>query len=294
MSPDAALVACRFLHDGAAMLLWGAFATLSMLVPQDLAGEIGRRLQLFRFAAITVAVATTVAALPLEAASIGDGWGDAVNPTMVRDVLFESSVGQAWPAQAVAALLVLSTLALRSPAYRIATALTSGLLLATLALTGHTAMQEGWLGTAHHLNDAVHVLAAGAWLGALAALLPILRALDHPGQHADAGLALKRFSRAGYVAVALVVASGVINTMLTLGTWPTDWSSPYQAMLAAKIALVGLMIGIATVNRFVFVPHVARHSARAATAIRFGTVTEIVLGLAVIDLVSRFGMLAPA
>jgi putative copper export protein len=43
-------------------------------------------------------------------------------------------------------------------------------------------MQEGWRGVAHRVNDALHVLSGGAWLGALVPLVPILAALNYPKQ----------------------------------------------------------------------------------------------------------------
>jgi putative copper resistance protein D len=106
ISPEVALAACRFLHDASAMLLWGAFAYLATLVPQDLASDVGRRLQSARVVQIGLAVATTAAALPVQTALIGDGWPDALDPAMLKAVLFETSVGGAWQAQAAAALLV--------------------------------------------------------------------------------------------------------------------------------------------------------------------------------------------
>jgi copper resistance protein D len=293
ISPGVALAACRFLHDTSAMLLWGAFAYLATLVPRDLAWHVGRRLQPARVVAIALALATTAAALPVKAALIGDGWPDALDPTTLRAVLFETSVGGAWQAEAAAALLVAAALAVSAPYSQAATALAAGLLVASLALTGHAVMQEGWLGLAHRINDAVHVLSAGAWLGALVPLLLTLAALSDPARRGAAEMALRRFSTAGHVAVALVILSGMINTILVLGRWPTDSSSPYQAMLAAKIALVIAMVCLAIGNRYRFVPRLAAHRPDAVRAIRSGTIAELTLGLGVIGLVSVFGMLEP-
>lgn len=294
MDPEAALAIGRFLHDGAALALWGAYAFLWGLVPARLADRIGQRLARPRTGAIGLAVATTVAALPLEAATIGNGWADALDPATVRAVLFETSVGRAWVVQTVAALLLAATLALPARMRSGTTALAASLLLATLALTGHAAMHEGGLGVAHGLNDAVHVLAGGAWVGALVPLLPLLRALDDPSHSRDAGIALRRFSAAGHVAVGIVIVTGIVNTMLVLCRWPTDWSSPYQAMLAAKVVVVLVMTGLALLNRYVLVPMLARSRAGALPALRCATVVEIVLGLAVVGLVSVFGLLEPA
>ncbi len=293
ISPGTALIACRFLHDGSAMLSWGAFAYLATLVPQTLAGEIGRRLEAFRVLAIILAVATTAAALPLETAMIGEGWPDALDPATTRAVLLETSVGWAWQVQAVAASLVAVTLAASAARRQAVTALASGLLLASLALTGHAAMHEGGLGIAHRVTDAVHLLSGGAWIGALVPLLPALGALKHAKRRREAETAVSRFSAAGHVAVALVILSGVLNTILVLGRWPTDWSSSYQVMLDAKIALVAVMVGLAIANRYGFVPRLASDRPNAVRALRSDTMVELALGLGAIGLVSFFGMLEP-
>lgn len=275
------------------MLLWGTSVYLASLVPRKLAGDIGQHLRHFASVLLAAAVATTVATLPLEAAFIGDGWGDAFKPTTIRDVVLATSVGRAWQYQAAAALVLTATLAVRSPRRQGATALGSGLLLASLSLTGHAVMHEEWVGVAHRLNDAAHVLCGGAWLGALVPLLLIFRALEDPKGRIEAATALRRFSRAGHVIVALVVASGIVNTFFVLGRWPNDWSSPYQALLASKIALVAMMAGLATLNRYGFVPRIYGYGSRAVRTIRLITITEIILGICVVGLVSVYGMLDP-
>lgn len=293
MSPDAALGLCRFLHDASAMLLWGASAYLWTLVPRNLATDIGWRLRSFTILAIVVAEATTVTMLPLEAAIIGEGWSDAIDPSTIGAVLFETTVGRAWLIQAAAAAILTATLAIPRRSRQPAIALASGLLLATVASTGHAVMQAGWEGIAHRLNDTIHVLSAGAWLGALLPLLPILAVLKNPENRFEAGVALKRFSTVGHVVVALALVSGVVNTALVLGRWPTDWSSPYQAMLAFKIALVAAMVGFAAFNRYVLVPGIAQRGSTAVQGIVRGTIAEIAIGIAVVGLVSVFGMLEP-
>lgn len=288
-----AIAACRFLVDGSAVLLWGSSIYIATLIPHPLASILAKRLRYFDDVLIVIAAVATIATLPLHTGEIGAGWSDVLNATMMHDVLLDTSVGQAWQAQAVAVLLLVAALALPQSLFARATAFASGLLLASLALTGHAAMQEGWLGVIHSINDVMHVLSAGAWVGALVPLLPMLLLLGQPDHHATAYIALRRFSTAGHVLVALVLASGVANTLLILGHLPLDWSSPYQAMLALKIALVVCMICLAAINRYAFVPRLAHNQPEAIRAIRRATLAEVSLGLVVIGLVSVFGMLEP-
>jgi putative copper resistance protein D len=110
---------------------------------------------------------------------------------------------------------------------------------------------------------------------------------------AEAAAALRRFSGLGQFAVALVVASGVVNTVLTLGVWPVDFSSPYQTLLTAKIGIVAAMIAIALFNRYVLTPRIKSEPRAALRALAFASLAEIALGVIALALVSVFALLAP-
>jgi len=293
MDPTTALELCRFLHDASLMLLWGACAYLSLLVPKALADTVWRMSALPFFLITVIAALTTLISLPAATAIIGNGWSDALDLGTVHDVLFDTTVGLAWQAQAIAAVMMVCAFLLPESRRRLGLALASGFGLAALSLTGHASMLDGWLRQAHRANDVLHVLTGGGWLGALVPLIPILRLLSRPECRAEAQLALRRFSTAGHWAVALVILSGIVNTMLILKRLPTDWSSPYQTLLAIKIALVAGMSLLAIVNRYVFVPWISRNPNRALQALRLGSIAEIVIGIVVIGLVAVFGTMEP-
>ena len=288
-SATAALAACGFVGDAAALLLWGASAYLAWLVPQRLARTVEARLRRAGGAAVAVAALATAAELPAEAASIGDGWRDAFDPVVVWAVLTGTSGGRAWAVGAVAAgLLVLGCLAPPRPRLA-AVAGASALMLLGLGFTGHAAMHDGWLGAVHRAVSALHVLSSGAWLGALVPMLLVLPRLGRAEDRAGAGLALARFSRAGHVAVALALLTGAADTALVLGRWPTHLRSPYEALLDAKVLAVAAMTALAVVNRYAFVPR----GAAASPALWRATLAEVPLGLAAVALVAVFGLLDP-
>ncbi|PST22992.1 copper resistance protein CopD [Rhizobium sp. JAB6] len=293
MDTTTALQLCRFLHDASLMLLWGACAYLSLLVPRALADTVWRMVAKPFLLIAAIAVLTVLAVLPVTTANIGNGWSDALDAGMIHDVIFKTTVGAAWQAQALAAIVMAGALLLPEKRCRYGLTLGAGLGLASLSLTGHASMLEGWLKQVHRANDILHVLAGGGWLGALVPLLSTLRLLGRPECRAEAQLALRRFSNAGHVAVALVIVSGIVNTLLILKRLPTDWSSPYQMLLAVKIALVAVMAVLAIINRYVFVPWIGRNHDRALLALRLGSVAEIVIAIVVIALVAVFGMLEP-
>jgi putative copper resistance protein D len=93
--------------------------------------------------------------------------------------------------------------------------------------------------------------------------------------------------------VALVLATGVINTWLIVGGWPVNANSPYQVLLRTKIVLVVAMIELAIINRYILVPLIGR-SSWPLKLLSWSTIGEISFGLSVIALVSYFAMLEPA
>jgi putative copper resistance protein D len=298
MEPDAALVVCRFLHDAGAMLVWGGAAYLAVLVPAGLAADVARRLWPCAILAAAVSVAATLAMLPTEAALVGNGWSDAFGPDALSGFLFDTTGGAGWSAQAAAALMLLGAVLVPARRRLAATAAAAGLALATLALTGHAVMRDGGAGEAQRLNDMLHVLSAGAWFGALVPLAMILRRLDAhtpdaPIRDADAATALRRFSSAGHAAVALAILTGIGNTLFIVGGVPADWSSPYQAMLSGKIAVVAAMVALALANRYALVPRMGAPAGDAVRTLRRTTLVEVALGVVAIALVAAFGTLDP-
>ena len=224
---------------------------------------------------------------------IGEGWADAVDPAMLSAVLWETSLGWAWSIEVVAAFALAGTLLVSAPRHMPLTAFAAGLLLAGLALTGHTALHAGALGLAHRLNDAVHVLAAGAWLGSLVPLVLVLAALRQADRRAQAVVALRGFSTAGHVAVALAIVSGVLNAALVLGQIPAG-DTPYEILLLAKLALVAGMTALALFNRYGLVPRLRQAPDATRRLLIVSTLAEIGLGLAAVALVATVGTLDPA
>lgn len=274
------------------MFLFGASTFIGVLAPARLAV----RLQLMLHGAVIAGALflgmTGLAWLSLESGFIGDGWTDTVNPGAIIDVLTGSNFGPVWIVHlSLVAAAVLSLFSKGRLGAQLG-AIAAGLTLASLALVGHAAGQDDVIGLVHRLNHALHLVSLGFWVGCLVPLLLCLRLLLQAEYRSDAERALRRFSSLGHVAVALVIATGAINTWLVLGALPTDMSAPYQVLLVAKICLVLLMVGIAIFNRYVAVPRLAagRQTLRWIT---IGTGAEILIGVLVIALVSAFATFDP-
>jgi copper resistance protein D len=286
-----ALAFCRFLHFAAVMLLFGASVFVWAFAPAALAERLAPPVKRMIGVAIVVAAITALAWVGLEAGQMGEGWSDSVSLEALSGVLFDTEFGSVWLWRMALALVLLCALALRRHDRFAFIAIVSGLLLGSLGLVGHATMQSGAIGALHRFNHSVHLLLAGGWIGGLA---PFILCLGHSREaRSEVGVALRRFSGVGHFVVALILFTGVVNTILTLGAWPIDFSSLYQALLAAKIAIVAAMIALALFNRYVLAPRLKQDSESALRALRIDSVIELALGAIVLALVSAFGILAP-
>ncbi|TWV29488.1 hypothetical protein FRZ03_37855 [Streptomyces misionensis] len=95
--------------------------------------------------------------------------------------------------------------------------------------------------------DVVHLLAVAAWLGGLTALLVAL--YRAPADTPVEAAAVRRFSRLAFGSVLALVVTGVYQSWRQLGSWSAFTGTRYGQLLLAKIALVALMVGIASVSR---------------------------------------------
>jgi putative copper resistance protein D len=77
---------------------------------------------------------------------------------------------------------------------------------------------------------------------------------------------LIRFSRLGYVAVCLLIGTGCINTLAIAPDARRIIDTDYGRILAIKLALVVMMVGLAVVNRLVLLPKMGPGNSAAKRA----------------------------
>ena len=283
---------CRWLSDGAALWLWGSALFLQALVPagvrmaiwQDLAGG-QRRARL-------VILLATLAALPLHAAILADGWAAGWQAATLLSVARDTAMGRAWCWQLTAALAWwLAGCRRGSTLTPASSALLGGGLLASLTLSGHAAMHGGGLGLLHRAIDLLHLLASGAWLGALPLVRLLLRQ-PAPAPQAVLRQIMMRFSSTGHAVVVLVIASGLGNLYLINGSLLPDGPSPYAILLVLKLLMVAGMTLLALYNRYHLVPRMAR-DAEAIPCFRRAVQVQIALCLIALLLLACLGTLDP-
>jgi copper resistance protein D len=287
-----ALALCRFAHFLAAMLAFGMSAYLWAYAPERLRLALSPVAHRVALIASLVAFITAIAWLALESAAMADDWSAAINPETIAEVLTDTAFGHMWAAHLILAAALVAVVAFSRAGWA-ATSIVSAALLASLGLVGHAAMQMGAEGVLHRANHAIHLMAAGAWIGGLVPFAMCLRAYQRDDLRKDAVRAMAGFSFWGQFIVAAIVLTGVVNTALTSRHPPLPPTTPYRALLIVKLLIVAIMIALALFNRFVLAPRI-KTSANALVTLRATSLVEIALGCVVVALVSVFALLDPA
>lgn len=116
------------------------------------------------------------------------------------------------------------------------------------------------------------------WLGGMFFLAlvgaPVLRRVEPPSMRADLfGRLGTRFRAVGWVSIAVLVATGVLNLELrgmldgeTLGD-PAFWGRPYGRTLGWKLGLVAAMTSLSALHDFVLGPRASRLSPGSPAAL---------------------------
>ena len=112
-------------------------------------------------------------------------------------------------------------------------------LVATLALSSH-AMGVDSGRSLIVAADAMHTLAAGAWIGSLGIILTAGR-WSEPGGGLFAAQ-LRRFSQVALVSVVALTSMGVVLSWTHLQTLSDLWTTGYGRVLSAKVGVVVLVL----------------------------------------------------
>lgn len=283
-----ALILCRFVHFWVLLTLFGMYLSHDLLLRSRLArGEQLLPNRLMRWLAGS-ALITAITWLMLTAASMAGSWAESIDPQTLLLVLSHTSFGKFW-AWHMALNLVLLVLLLK-PGNPSATPrlLLAALLLATLAPVGHVAMFDGVYGGLLIVNQFMHLLAVGAWLGGLCLLLMLLLVQGRRSE-IDMRAVLLRFGGFGYFMVALIIGTGLINVRVMSGApWPAPAFSGFGLVLAVKVTMVLCMLALALFNRLML----SRSSSRL-DIVRVSIVVECLFGMAALAAVSLLGTLPP-
>lgn len=296
----------RFLHYSVLLGLfgWAAFPSIGLRRISALP-----RFGLSSAAALGAAIAAPLLSILLMLASIaammGQGLAELDWP-MVKTMVLDTDIGWAFLGRTM--LLMLAFIAVLSRRRSVAAlqlaALCYAAALMTLGWSGHAAATEAGLGLFHRLNNGVHVLAAGLWLGAIGWFLHLtIRAHRRPDRSADEQslAAMHRFAPLGVGLVAVVAITGIVNAHLIFGIENSAEvaGTGYGVLLAVKIAMVGGMLAFGAHNAKLGRSYASRERIEACdpaaplAALRRSLIAECGLAVGVIGLVAVLGMLSP-
>jgi putative copper export protein len=131
----------------------------------------------------------------------------------------------------------------------------------------------------------LHVVAVGVWIGGLAALLLVLRGLH--GE--ERGSAVRRMSGAAAVALALVVGTGIVRSVVEVQSWYQLGATAFGRLVILKLALVTVLALLGAANRWGNVPR----AARAVRGLRAVASTEVLIGGAAVLVAAALVNVAP-
>jgi putative copper resistance protein D len=247
-------------------------------------------------ALLSAAVWLVLLAAAIYGAPIAKVWANGGVWTVVTATRF----GQVWSARLGLAVVLALALPLLMPAAArprwsfVPVILAAGLLIAP-AWTGHAGATPGLGGQLHVVVDALHVLAAGGWIGGLPPLAMLLAAArwpKEPGWTNVVTAAIRRFSLLGMASVGVLLATGIINTWFEVGSFADLIETAYGRLIVLKLGLFAVMVALAAVNRFHLTPRLA--AVGAVRQLQRNSLAEAALGFAAVLVVGFLGTMAPA
>ena len=300
------LAATRAIHFASALVVFGGIV-LALFVARPawrVAGwsaptreRVERGIRVMLLWALALGMFSALLWLALEVPLMsGERLEDALTGPTFLIVVRETWFGRVSTVRLVLAVALISWLALaarKAPVNAGALAIAAA-YLALPALAGHAA---GGQGTERYIRigaDMLHLLAAGAWVGALPGLAIVLIAARREPAIDLAARAARRFSSLGTISVAMLVVSGTINGVYLVRDLDALFGTEYGRLLLAKLALVAAMLALAAVNRWSLSPRVAEGEPAALGALARNSVLEIVAGIAVVAIVGVLGITVPA
>jgi copper transport protein len=268
-----------------------------------------QRAELLLVFAAATGVASALAGIALQAAVAGGTtlWAALGNATQVLDTRF----GVVWGVGALAwtgVLVVASLSRLGGRAggragVRLALPALPLLALSFLpGLGGHAGAQDPVAVLV--AANVVHVLAASAWIGGLAVLVLALPAATRQLQQSDrtqllAGV-LARFSAMALVAVAVLLAGGVLQGLLQLEAVGDLWGTAFGRAIIVKSGLVVALLALGAANRRRVLPALGRAArereapGRAGVLLRRTLRAEVALGVAALAATGALAGYSPA
>ena len=232
----------------------------------------------------------SMSGMPLHAALSSDVLSTVVNETQFGEV----TTIRAGLAICLAACLVYDRSAI-TRWLRLAAAIG---FAGSVAWTGHAGATMGAAGYLHLCADALHAVAAAAWIGGLVSLIIFLTTSEIRNDASPVRDSVQRFSVLGIVSVAVLLLTGIVNSVILIGSLHGLVATEYGLLLMLKVAMFVLMLAFAAVNRYRLTPRLAsagnQQPSLALDQLIQNSVIETIVGTAILVIVATLGTLHPA
>jgi putative copper export protein len=279
---------------------FGQLAAAGFLLPQGQPATLRRSLLVWATGSLILFLLVSVASLILQGSKLQRGFPSS---DLLWRYLTLTQSGQVWLGREVygALLALLMTLLVRKVAggnlLRAAT-LFALPLVASRSLTSHavavrenTALAVG--------SDALHLLATALWGGGLFGLWHCLRfaGAELRENPSPATAIVNRFSRLALASVPVLFLTGLYQSWIHVGSFPTLFGTDYGKVLLLKLMLFSLMLSIGAVNYFSTKPLLASADRNTAQASKQKALRRIglesVLGIAIFSSTGLLTLLPP-
>jgi copper resistance protein D len=317
-------VSVRFIHLASVLLLVGVFAfdllvgrpawrTVGAETSLDFQSFFKAQIQIAR-ASLLLALGTAVLGLLIKVVTAtGLSLSESFQLSTIIDVLTGTRFGGVWLVRmtlfGLLALVMLGGLSpwfksdsawLRTPKFAL-----SATLLMTMAAASHASAAEGLTLFIQLTMDGLHLLAAGVWLGGLIPLAMFFswaKRARAPSASLIVQQATVRFSRLGFLSVAILLVTGLFNAWTLVGGIPPLLGTKYGHLLLAKLGVLILLMGLASRNRWRLKPRLSNLVNRndldkipnLLAQLRRSVIAEVSLGTTILMIVAIMGITPPA
>jgi putative copper export protein/mono/diheme cytochrome c family protein len=268
----------RGLHLAATLSLLGTAGFLAWVLPA--AGApldlLRRRLIRVWWISGVVAVLAGAAWFTLQAATIA-GAEDAADVWAALPVVAEHTRFGTTVMARLTLVLAATVLGLTGRGAVLAIILTT-VAVGLQGIIGHAGATAGAIGNGLVLSEALHLFAAGLWLGAL---LPLWLSLRMLPTVAAASVCL-RFSPIGLGCVLILAGTGFAQGLELIGSLPALFGTRYGHIALLKISLFLVALVLAATNRLWLTDRLAAGAGNARRQLLASAAAEAAVGLAIV------------
>jgi putative copper export protein/mono/diheme cytochrome c family protein len=296
---DLALSVVRGANIAASFSIFGVPVFWSVVAPLPLMQadaatrrQVGGRFFALFQASLAVVFVTATLWLLIEASVMADAASLVQSLTAIWPVVTDTRFGHVMVLRL--ALLGFACVSLGDGTKRrrvAAAAFVAGLALSLHAWLAHAGASADTGGRILLVNETLHLLAGGAWLGSLTPLVIMLSVLN-PNL---AFLTARRFAFLGLLCVTALAGTAIVQSWMLIGSLGGLFGTDYGHVALLKLGLFLTLLAIADTNQFRFTPALSRPAAED-TKRRFvrSVAVETAIGVSVVLAAAFLAELTPA